>query len=55
MNRREKEATTEISLCLAQEGSITFKQLRLQHHKVVIVARQKALNSLVSSGSGKDA
>ena len=53
LNRGHKEAETDISLYLAQEGNITFKQLSAEHQKEFLAARQKEANSLVPSGAVK--
>ena len=45
--------TTDISLYLAQEGNITFKQLSREHQQECLAARQKEASSLLSAGAVK--
>ena len=45
------ESGADISLYLAQEGNITFKQLSAEHQKEFLAARQKEANSLLSAGA----
>ena len=45
------EPGTDISLYLAQEGNITFKQLSAEHQEEFLATRQKEANSLVSAGA----
>ena len=59
LNRSYKSSTehassnpkTGISLYLAQEGNISFKQLSAEHQKEFLAARQKEANSLLSAGA----
>ena len=45
------EPGADMSLYLAQEGNITFKQLSAEHQEEFLAARQKEANSLVSAGA----
>ena len=45
------ETGADISLFLAQEGNIVFKQLSAEHQKEFLAARNKEANSLVSAGA----